>query len=108
MSASENASQGETTVWQTTRVPNLLRHGPSGRYYARIQVSGKRKLVSLQTGFISVARKNLVNVLDRAAVDQMRGNSCDVGTVTMGMLSDLFPDVQTVRASPAPPRDRPA
>jgi hypothetical protein len=90
MSDSTPVSEGKTAVWQTTRVPNLLRHGSSGRYYARIQVSGKRKLVALRTGFISVARRKLIKVLEHAEIDRMRGDSGDVGTVTMGTLSDLY------------------
>ena len=77
-------------MWQTTRVPNLLRHGSSGRYYARIQVSGKRKLVSLHTAFISVARKKLIKVLEHAEIDRMRGDSGDAGTVTMGTLAAIY------------------
>lgn len=90
MSDSKPVSEAKTAVWQTTRVPNLLRHGSSGRYYARIQVSGKRKLLSLHTALISVARRKLVKVLERADIDRMRGDSGDVGTVTMGTLSDLY------------------
>jgi len=42
--------------WQKTPVANLLRHRPSGNYYARIRVRGKLIWKSLETDRISVAK----------------------------------------------------
>lgn len=47
------------SVWQKTPVANLMRHKPSGIYYARIRVSGKLIWKSLKTDTMSVAKLRL-------------------------------------------------
>ena len=47
------------SLWTTTQYANLIRYNPSGKYYARIRVSGKLIVKSLKTTSISVAKLRL-------------------------------------------------
>jgi hypothetical protein len=49
----------EKPVWSKTRYANLIRYIPSGKYYARIRVSGKLIVNALKTTRISVAKLRL-------------------------------------------------
>ena len=48
----ENLSNKEKkSIWDyATGVSDLVRHNPSGRYYARFQVAGKRRMKALNLG----------------------------------------------------------
>jgi integrase len=54
-----NSSDETESRWQKTPVANLVRHVPSGNYYARIRVRGKLIWKSLKTDRISVAKLRL-------------------------------------------------
>ena len=49
----------QESLWTTTQYANLIRYNPSGKYYARIRVSGKLIVKSLKTTSISVAKLRL-------------------------------------------------
>jgi integrase len=48
--------------WERTNVTNLVRHGQSGTYYARVKVNGKEKWRTLKTKLFSVAKLKLGDV----------------------------------------------
>jgi integrase len=52
-------AENTDSIWQKTPVANLMRHKPSGNYYARIRVSGKLIWKSLKTDTMSVAKLRL-------------------------------------------------
>ena len=47
------------SLWQKTPVADLMRHKPSGNYYARIRVGGKLIWKSLKTDTMGVAKLRL-------------------------------------------------
>jgi len=53
------SSEKSDSRWQKTPVANLMRHKPSGNYYARIRVSGKLIWKSMKTDTMSVAKLRL-------------------------------------------------
>ena len=56
----ETGDQSKT--WQSTQYANVVRHIPSGIYYARLRVKGKLIWRSLQTDKISIAKLKLADV----------------------------------------------
>jgi hypothetical protein len=56
----EDCDQGKT--WQPTQYANIVRHVPSGIYYARLRIKGKLIWRSLKTDKISVAKTKLGDV----------------------------------------------
>lgn len=79
--------KGKVKVWTTTAVENLLRH-KGGTYYGRFRVSGKRKLVCLETDVFSVAKLRLRD--EALKVEKQRGSTeaMVAGDVTM---ADVIP-----------------
>jgi hypothetical protein len=59
ISTNANSSDKTESRWQKTPVANLVRHIPSGNYYARICGRGKLIWKSLETDRISVAKLRL-------------------------------------------------
>lgn len=49
----------KTSLWAKTKVPNLIRYGPSKVYFARVRTAGKLVRKSLKTTVFSVARIRL-------------------------------------------------
>jgi integrase len=77
------------SVWDyATGVPSLVRHNPSGRYYARFQVSGKRKMVALKTAVWTVAKLKLADELAKAERLRQTGRRVESGGLTVGDLLD--------------------
>jgi integrase len=77
------------SVWDyATGVPSLVRHNPSGRYYARYQVGGKRKMVALKTAVWTVAKLKLADELAKAERLRQTGRRVESGGLTMGDLLD--------------------
>jgi hypothetical protein len=69
----ESRSSGKTgSIWQKTPVANLMRHKPSGNYYARIRVGGKLIWKSMKTDPMSVA-KIRSTIRDYAGLNFNRG-----------------------------------
>src|ERR1022692_4114674 len=56
----EDVDQEKT--WQPTQYANIVRHVPSGIYYARLRIKGKLIWRSLKTDKISVAKTKLGDV----------------------------------------------
>lgn len=79
--------RAKAKVWTTTCVENLLRH-KGGTYYGRFRVSGKRKLLCMETNVFSVVKLRLRD--EALKVERQRGSkqAAATGDVTMG---DLIP-----------------
>ncbi len=77
-------------TWETTREPNLLRNGASGRYYGRFNFGEKQKWVNLQTDVWTVAKLRLAD--ERVKIERLRQNSTAVtsGDASMGALVSLY------------------
>lgn len=56
-------SADNTSKWETTTVPNLLRYRPSEIYFARFKVAGKLYWKSLETTVFSVAKQRLPDII---------------------------------------------
>lgn len=65
----KTSDQSIRKAWRTTNVENLLRH-KGGTYYGRFRVSGKRKLVSLQTSVFAAAKLRLRDEANK--IEEMR------------------------------------
>jgi integrase len=52
----------QSRTWQSTQYANVVRHVPSGIYYARLRVKGKLIWRSLKTERISIAKLKLADV----------------------------------------------
>jgi integrase len=52
----------QAKTWQKTQYSNVVRHVPSGAYYARLRVKGKLIWRSLKTDKISIAKQRLADV----------------------------------------------
>lgn len=74
-------------IWETTREPNLLRNGLSGRYYGRFTLAGKQKWVNLETDVWPVAKFRLAD--ERAKIERFRQTSAKVAAGEAGM-ADLI------------------
>lgn len=88
MSASREP-KAKAKVWTTTKVENLLRH-KGGTYYGRFRLSGKRKLICLETNVFSIAKLRLRD--EAVTVEKQRGTKQAVvsGDVTMGDLLGTY------------------
>lgn len=67
-----------------TAVQNLVRHAASGRYYARIAVSGKEVWRSLKTDVLTVAKLRLADVIKEQRVLAERRREVGSNRMTMG------------------------
>lgn len=72
-------------VWETTSTRGLLRHR-NGIYYARLQVLGKRKLVSLKTNHLPTAKLRLGERQANAIKARRSQTRVEHGIATMGDL----------------------
>jgi integrase len=71
-------------VWQKTRVPNLVRYGPSGTYFARVRVRGKLKRQTLKTDVFSVAQLRLADFVKDLRQQAESQNASARGKMTFG------------------------
>lgn len=76
--------------WQTTNTPNLLKHGKSGRYYARFQIRGKTKFVALKTTLLSTAKLRLLTEAHKADIQRRYPRQTDAGDLTLGIIAALY------------------
>jgi len=76
--------------WERTSVTNLLRHGVSGRYYARFKVGGKQKWIALGTDIFSVAKLRIADKSKRVLRQRTARNSINSGTCAMGDLLTVY------------------
>ena len=83
---------GKKTVWEKTKIQNLLKNGSSGVYYARFSVAGKSKKQqvwkSLRTKSYSVAKLKLIDLRKaelkrRAAFSDLTTGKLDVGSLVI-------------------------
>ncbi len=87
---------GKEPLWESTSIQNLLRYRPSGTYFARFQVGGRRIRQSLETTVFSVARQRLP---EKIREYRSRYESCQafaVGKMTVGDAVEVY--LQKVRA----------
>src|SRR4051794_29079185 len=77
--------------WERTNVTNLVRHGQSGTYYARVKVNGKEKWRTLKTKVFSVAKLRLGDG-EKEARAQGRESPSGAGpeSMTVGTFVDIF------------------
>ena len=55
-------ANSQETTWQPTQYANIVRHVPSGIYYARLRIKGKLIWRSLKTNKISIAKLRMGDV----------------------------------------------
>lgn len=79
----------ESKTWQSCSTKGLLRHR-NGRYYARLQVLGKRKLVSLETNKLPIAKLRLVEKQREALRARAARVRVKEGISVMGDLFRLY------------------
>lgn len=72
-------------TWQTTATEGLLRH-KNGRYYARLQVLGKRKFIALKTTDLRVAKLRILDEKTKALKQREQGRRIEEGFSTVGDL----------------------
>lgn len=85
--------------WEKTRVENLMRYVPSGKYYARLRVGGKLIWRSLETDTLSVAKIKLPDVQreERARVEssaRVLGRDATFGDALAAFEKSLAEDVR--------------
>ena len=81
----------QESVWSyATGVPDLVRHNPSGRYYARYQVAGKRRMKALKTAVWSVAKLRLADELAKVERLRQHDRRIESGSLLIGDLLDQF------------------
>jgi integrase len=82
-----NVSDKKT--WETTATENLLRH-KGGTYYFRVQVLGKRKLISLRTDNLTVAKLRAGKENDSAIRTRQSGQRAEAGVGVVGDLIRIY------------------
>jgi integrase len=87
-----------TKTWETTREPNLLRNGHSGRYYARFRIAGKSKWINLKTDVFTVAVLRLGEEKAHVTRGRLTDKNVEGGVGTMGELADIY--LKSVAANP--------
>lgn len=89
-------------VWDyATGVSHLVRHRSSGRYYTRVQVAGKRRMIALKTSVVTVARLRHADTLAKTERQRQSQRRAETGVGTMGDLLDRIvadSDSNTARA----------
>jgi integrase len=79
-----------TKLWAPTKVQNLLRHLPTGRYFGRFSVRGRRRWVDLHTQVWPIAKVRLAD--ERARIERVRlsGGRAAAGAATMAHLIAIY------------------
>lgn len=85
------------TLWQKSKVANLIRHH-GGRYYGRFTISGKTKFIALHTTVFEVAKIQLSR--ERLKIDSTRAahSALADGRPTMGNLHAIYLEHVKARA----------
>jgi integrase len=80
-------SSNKPKVWQTTGVEGMYLHGPSGGYYSRFRLNGKRTFRSLDTKLFTAAK--LKHEKSRGAREEARQKGADLASDfrTLGQLA---------------------
>jgi hypothetical protein len=95
----ENGDQ--TKTWQPTQYANVVRHVPSGIYYARLRVKGKLIWRSLKTERISIAKLKLADVVDE---EQKKAEAGYVKTKDKILIGDCIDAYRQKQFRPTKPR----
>jgi len=83
----------KTAVWEyETGVQGLVKHLPSGRYYTRLMVGGKRKMIALKTDVWSTAKLRNAQELADAEKQRQSHRRLEAGNGTMGDLMRRYRD----------------
>jgi integrase len=85
-----NSSDKTESRWQKTPVANLVRHVPSGNYYARIRVRGKLIWKSLKTDRISVAKLRLGDFHKEERQRAAAHTAVARGKMTFGAVVEIY------------------
>jgi integrase len=83
------SQETDRKTWETTATANLLRH-KGGTFYFRVQVAGKRKLVSLRTKKLSVAKLRAAAEQTTAIQARESGQRAEEGIATVGDLIRIY------------------
>ena len=76
-------------IWDSSAgVANLLRNRVSGRYYTRVQVGGRRRMQSLKTDVLSVAKLRHAETITKVQRQRMSRQRLETGSGLMGDLID--------------------
>ena len=81
-----------TSDWETTKVQNLIRYRPSGRYFARFKVGGKLIRQSLETTVFSVAQLRLPDKMNEHRVTHEKRRAFGNGRMTFGDAMQVYRD----------------
>jgi integrase len=84
-----NPKSTNKKTWETTSTPNVLRH-KGGTYYFRAQVGGKRKLLSLRTDNLNVAKLRAMTEQANAIRARESGQRAEAGVATVGDLLRIY------------------
>ena len=76
--------------WESTRVQNLIRYGPSGTYFARFKVGGKLVRQSLETSVFSVAGLRLPDKINEHRKQHEARRAVGNGKMTVGEAIQVF------------------
>ena len=90
-------STPDETIWERTRVQNLVRYRPSGTYFARFKVAGKLVRQSLKTTVFSVAKQRLPDTMRDYRSRHESGNAFAKGKMTFAAAAEVY--LQKVQAS---------
>ena len=77
-------------TWETTKEPNLLRNGKSGRYYGRFKVAGKAKWFNCDTDDFKVAVVRLSEERTRISRTRLATAHVEAGVATMGEIAKIY------------------
>ena len=80
------------TDWESTKVQNLIRYRPSGKYFARFKVGGKLIRQSLETTVFSVAQLRLPDKMNVHRVTHEKRRAFGNGKMTFGDAMQVYRD----------------
>lgn len=80
----------KTKRWEKTRLQNLVRNQPSGRYYARLYLEGKEVWKSLKTSHFSVAESRLAGLLKEHRENRKKEIDSSNAKMTFGDAAVLY------------------
>src|SRR6266511_3937314 len=87
---------GKEPLWESTSIQNLLRYRPSGTYFARFQVGGRRIRQSLETTVFSVAKQRLPDKIREYRSRHESSKAVAGGKMIVGDAVEVY--LQKVRA----------
>jgi hypothetical protein len=96
-------SDHQSRTWKSTQYANVVRHVPSGIYYARLRVKGKLNWRSLKTDKISIAKLKLADV---EAEERKKAEAGYVRAKDKILVKDCIEAYRRKQFRPARPRNK--